>query len=81
MRKEKIFERVKSLGFIIMTDSGPIFIDDNSEFWLGGSPSVVKIAVFNKRYKAHKARNLMRHKDWFKENVNWTKIYEAYETE
>lgn len=78
MPKNRIFKRKESLGFIIKLDSCPILIDEEGEFWLGGSSSLVGVAVFKDKFEARSIRTLIKNR-W--EGIRRTKIYEIFSVE
>ena len=62
--------------WIVETDKGVAFADEKrgiKEFWLGGSPSLVFVPVFESKEDARKFQRKVRKSD----NVVWTRIIRA----
>ena len=76
MPKNLKFKRKESLGFIIMTDSAPIFIDEEGEFWLGGLPPQLSVAVFSDKFEARSTRTVLKNR--WKGLIKRTRIYEVF---
>ncbi len=77
MPKHRECKREKSLGFIIIADLHPILIDEEGEFWLDGSPSMVGVAVFKDKFEARGMRTTLKNR-WEKGLIRRTKIREIF---
>jgi len=62
--------------FAIQTDKGFLFTDANGDFWLGGSPSGIGLAIFFTKDEANAFRRRAKRKrpDLFE----WTKIVRCW---
>lgn len=60
----------QSIKWAINTSSGFIYVSKGGEWWFGGSPSLVHLALFPSRKFAMKAvRKIRRHRP---EMIEWT---------
>lgn len=77
MRKDfKMGDRKELLGWGIRTDSGFIYIDKAGQWWLGGSVSIIGVALFSDRKKAIKVARSIRQKS--PDLIPWTKTIAVY---
>jgi hypothetical protein len=60
-----------NIGWIITANGNPVFISKEGKFYLGGSPSLVGIALFENRKEAIKIRARLRKKH----GIAWGRLY------
>lgn len=76
MKNKVIGKRGEPQGYVIRTDSGFIHIDEEGEWWLGGSCSVVGIALFGHRVDAITAAKKIRRQR--PDLIKWTQTIHVF---
>ncbi len=65
------------LGWIVFSSEGLIYLDDDGKWWLGGSPSMIRIMCFQEKEEAQKlSRKVKRGRG--KVYPTWTRTFPVY---
>ena len=76
-KNKEIGEQGRLEGYLIRTNSGLIFIDKDGQWWLGGTPSRMGVAIYRDRWQAIKMAKKVKHQR--PDLIKWTQTVRVYD--